>query len=196
MAVAFQFDFESALAAIVYLTSKKPDTFDKYRLGKLIFLADKSHLVRYARPITGDAFCAMEWGPVPSTTLHLLNALLGENFEDARVRKLGEFLFIDRRYEYPRFTAKNEIKFDNFLSRSDIEILEEILKLHGKKSFDELKALTHEMPAYKNAWGSGEVKNAPMRFEDFFEEDGDAIRGVREEMIENDELRKTFGTRV
>jgi hypothetical protein len=31
-----------------------------------------------------------------------------------------------------------------------------------------------------------------MRYEDFFEEDADAIAGAREEMLENDMLRRAF----
>jgi uncharacterized phage-associated protein len=193
MAVAFQYDFDSALAAIVFFSSRKPDALDKYKLCKLIFLADKFHLVRYARPITGDRNCAMEYGPVPSVTLDLLNDLISENYKDERVRKMADFLAVDRRYQYPRINPKQKIEFEDSLSHSDIQALEETLKKHGDKTFDELKSLTHEMPAYRKAWGAGESRNPAMMYEDLFTEDGDAMSGVLEEMIENDELRQAFG---
>ena len=41
MAVAFQFDFSSTLAAITYLTSKSLPELTKYKICKLLFLADK-----------------------------------------------------------------------------------------------------------------------------------------------------------
>jgi hypothetical protein len=83
--------------------------------------------------------------------------------------------------------------FEDSLSHSDIQALEETLKKHGDKTFDELKSLTHEMPAYRKAWGDGESRNPAMMYEDLFTEDGDAMSGVLEEMIENYELRQAFG---
>jgi hypothetical protein len=69
MTVTFQFDFEKALTALVYLASN-PETvpaFDKYKAGKLLFLADKYHLVRYGRPILGDFYKAQGSGVWPDS---------------------------------------------------------------------------------------------------------------------------------
>ena len=197
MAVAFQYDFENAKAAMVYIASKEPRSLDVYKLCKLVFLADKLHLVRHGRPITGDNFCAMEYGPVPSNTYRVLDRMVSENFTDERVVDLSSHLAIDRSFAYPRFSVKQEapIDFGEFLSRSDMKALDEVIELHGNKSFDELKALTHEMPSYKRAWHDPErqANNPGMPYEDLFEEDSDAMRGASEEMIENDRLRKVFG---
>ena len=46
MAVEFQFDSDKAIAAINYLASRGVKRLDKYKLSKLIVLADKAHLVR------------------------------------------------------------------------------------------------------------------------------------------------------
>src|SRR5437899_12988053 len=73
MAVAFTFDVEKASAALLYLASRDLPAFDKGKACKLLFLADKLHLVRYGRPITGDHYWALEHGPVPSTVLNLIN---------------------------------------------------------------------------------------------------------------------------
>jgi hypothetical protein len=63
--------------------------------------------------------------------------------------------------------------------------------------FGELKAITHSMFPYKKAWRekADGTNSADMSFEEFFEDDSDAIAGAREAMLEDDELRKTFPER-
>ena len=196
MTVAFAFDFNRALAAMVYIAAKTPPNLDKYKMCKLIFLADKYHLVRFSRPITGDYFCAMEYGPVPSNVLALLDEFIEEKWDQEHVACMAEYLEVDTSFKYPHFrTRGGEFDFNLDLSISDKAALDEILTRHGRKSFEELKSLTHEMPAYKEAWDDRDrqVKNPLMRFESLFLEDGDAIRGADEEMIENEHLKRAFG---
>lgn len=186
MAIEFQFDLEKAREAIAYLASESADGLDLYKACKLLFLADKYHLVRYGRTITGDWYFALPHGPAPSRALRLLQMFLDD---PDSVPALSSALKIDRSFQYPRFSAQRP-ELDN-LSQSDVEALSETLKRFGSKSFSELRALTHEMKAYQNAWENrGLTSSARMAFEDFFEEDFDAIAGVLEEAIEDSHLRK------
>lgn len=197
-AVRFEFDDAKAVALLTYLASKPEEVtaFDKFKAGKLIYLADKYHLVRYGRPILGGEYRALSYGPVPQDALDLLNAFLGEDWGregTPAVARLHEVLEIDRRSRYPRFTSHGATDLA-CLSRSEIVALDHIINEHGRKGFNELSALTHATAAYRNAWEAkppGE-KIAVMRYEDFFEEDSDALAGAFEEMIENDALRKSF----
>jgi uncharacterized phage-associated protein len=181
-AIHFRFDEEKAIAAVLYLIAKNIEALDKYKLAKLLFLAEKFHLVRYGRPITGDEYCALPYGPIPSATLNILN-----EEENEYPTPLTIAVQLDRRYANPRYSIKGEIPFTfEELSKSDTRALDLIVQRHGKKTFDELKAMTHEMPAYKNAWASrGEKKSVRMKFEDFFEEDSDTIEGTSELMRED-----------
>jgi uncharacterized phage-associated protein len=193
MAVRFTFDFDKTLAATVYLASAGISDLTKYKICKLIFLADKHHLVRFGRPITGDRLCAMDHGPVPSTTLNLLNNLIKKDLSDERVTLLNEHVVLNRTYANPRFSVGKEISLEDLLSASDLASLKETVEAHGHKSFDELKALTHEMPAYRKAWHN-KTHNAPtIGYEDLFIEDSDAIEGALEDMIEDSQLRTAFG---
>jgi hypothetical protein len=134
----------------------------------------------------------MQHGPVPTRLLNLLN-LVTEDPES--VPSLSSVLKVDRAFQYPRFLADPVPEPDN-LSLSDLEALDATLDKFGGKSFTELRALTHEMVAYQNAWDSRETRAAvPMAFEDFFEEDSDALAGVREEAVETSQLRKAFPDR-
>jgi uncharacterized phage-associated protein len=197
MPVEFQFDFEKAKAAFLYLASKDVPALDKYKVCKLMFLADKYHLVKYGRPITGDQYCALPYGPIPSTILNLIDAVIAaQPFPAPQVASLSEALELDRQYENPRFKAV--AAFDaTMLSQSDLMALDHVIASFGQMGFAELKSITHEMVAYKKAWaGKPMGYNAgDMQFEDFFEEDSDAIAGAREEMLEDDVLRKSFSAR-
>lgn len=198
MTITFPYEFEKALTALVYLASKPKavPALDKYKAGKLLFLADKYHLVRYGRPILGDFYRALDYGPIPQKTMDALHALV----DDRRRRtpetdRLAKALEVDHRYQYPRFGATVAPNLEA-LSVSERRALEHVVAEYGKKTFDELKALTHEMPAYKKA--RARVKGAraiDMRYEDFFEEDPDAIAGALDEMLETHRLRTAFPAR-
>ena len=188
MPVQFNIDWEKALAALVYLASKELPEFDKYKACKLIFLADKYHLVRFARPITGDEYYAVPYGPIPSQLLDRLDA-----FEKGIDAELAQLLESDPRFKNPHFRAKAEVNF-SALSQSDIIALDRVVEVFGSKNFAELKAITHTMPAYCKAWQSRPegTKGALMSFEDFFEEDAEAVQGALEEMIEQNALESVF----
>jgi len=192
MPVRFTLDADKVVAAIVVLAESGIRDLTKYKICKLLFLADKHHLVRYGRPVTGDRICAMEYGPVPSVVLDSLNMLLGIEGGNPKAREIAERLAahvsLDERYHNKHFCLLHKIDAKRYLSRSDLEALDAVVKEHGNKSFEELKAMTHELFAYKKAWGDRDCDNPMMRFEDLFVEDPDAIEGAFEEMIENYEL--------
>lgn len=191
--VGFDFDFDKFIAAVHYMAVRSVPEFDKYKICKMLFLADKYHLVRYGRPIIGDRYCPLPHGPVPSHSLDLLNQLIrteDPSKADIEIQKMGEVLGLDRKFQYPRFVSKAKLtpKETNVLSKSDIEALDHIIRNFGNKSFIELKSLTHSVYAYRKAV----EELSDLRYEDFFEEDADAIEGAFEEMLENDEISKAF----
>jgi hypothetical protein len=181
--VHFRFNQHKAVAAVAYLVSKKIDALDKYKLAKLLFLADKHHLVRFGRPITGDEYYALPHGPIPSAILTWFDC------EEASMRTpLSEAVTLNRRFSHPRYAPKDDTPFTLAeLSKSDKTALDDVVLRHGRKTFDELRAMTHDMPAYRKVWdlrGDGEQR-ARMNFEEFFEQDSDAIDGMLELMIED-----------
>lgn len=182
MAVEFKFDSKRTVSAIAYLASKRLPDLTKYRICKLLFFADKLHLVRYGRPITGDDYFALDWGPVPSTTLDALND------EHPLAIKLAALL---KKHEakHPIFALRFGAKVDmRYLSKSDRKVLDQIVHDYGHKSFDDLYNLTHATPAYTKAWERRVGKRSRMNFEDFFEDDLNIVAGAREEMLENCQL--------
>lgn len=196
MTVEFIFDFDRTLAAITYLASKDIPELTKYKLCKLLFFTDKFHLVKYGRVVTGDKYCAIPYGPVPSRTLNLLNEIIGAAPQSEEATRLASALELDRQFENPRFKAIQDFDHGK-LSQSDIMALDQVITTYGHMGFGELQAITHSMAAYKKAWNEKpqDAKGADMDFEQFFEEDSDAVAGARDAMLEDDLLRKMFSAR-
>jgi uncharacterized phage-associated protein len=191
MALEFAFKFAKAKAALLYLAHKNLPAFSKGKACKLMFLADKRHLVQHGRPITGDWYAAMEHGPIPSTLLDLLNAAQSGQISNEPEAEIATSIEFDRSFVYPPIHPLEEPDLE-CLSDSDIECLDAIALEHGRKSFWDLRCLTHAMPAYEKAWAERGGGSAVMRFESFFEEDEDSLSGVLEDALENDKLRRVF----
>lgn len=152
----FTFDKEATVAAMLFV-AQRIDGLTMHKLAKILYFADKAHLERYGRLITGDQYVAMENGPVPSATYSL-------------VKELGnaqESLFsIDeaRQLEVVRQDGKHVIRALvqpdlDALSDSDLVCLNESIAQYGAYGFGKLSDLSHDA-----AWNATE-RNQLMRVE-------------------------------
>lgn len=53
-------------AAVLYVLQAFKDGVDYIKLFKILYFAQKEHLVKYGRGVIGDTFHALKYGPVPS----------------------------------------------------------------------------------------------------------------------------------
>jgi uncharacterized phage-associated protein len=186
MPLNFQPKIEKIVELLLYLAHLRPDR-DKYQAVKLFYLADREHLRRYGRPITHEAYYALDYGPVASNALDLLNGNLGA----LKVVGMDSLPFRTeiandsqgKPTTYIR-EPKRAVNLDLF-SKSDLRVFEEIVKEHGGKNFNELFELTHNHLAYKKAWDSKPffMKRAAMLYEDMI--DDDAQRAALVEDLES-----------
>lgn len=136
--INFRMSYEKAIETIVWLANQKPG-IDIYHVVKILFYADKIHVNRYARPIIGDTYIRMDYGPTPSGVRDLItkDSWLSPDY----LQSFSESLLIETS---PYLTIKPKRKPDmKYFSETDIECLKESLVEYGEKSFDELKKLTH-----------------------------------------------------
>src|ERR1035438_2254510 len=70
--ISFDFKPQKFASAVGYLAERIPGVTKK-QICKLLFFADKSHLLRFGRTITGDTYFALEQGPVPTKGLNAIN---------------------------------------------------------------------------------------------------------------------------
>ena len=65
-------------ATLLYILNHFPQGVDYIKLFKILYFAQQDHLVKYARPIVEDSFCALKHGPVPSFTYKALQYAEGK----------------------------------------------------------------------------------------------------------------------
>jgi uncharacterized phage-associated protein len=133
--ISYQFDKEKAINALLFISQKICDAngyADKYATLKILYFAEKKHLVNYGRLITDDKFAALKFGPVPSSSYDILDNN-AENFTQiskAEVKPIGEL---------------NLKK----LSKSDINCLKESIEENRGLSFTALKRKSHDEAYHK-----------------------------------------------
>jgi uncharacterized phage-associated protein len=157
MPLTFRPKIDKIVESLLYLAHKRPGA-DKYQAVKFFYLADREHLRRYGRPLTFDNYFALSYGPVASTALDLLNgaspALFGG--EDAALPFKTERGFVKNKSGKETETTfirepLRDVNLDIF-SKSDLEVLDQIISKYKNSSFDDLFNETHAHFAYKNAW--------------------------------------------
>ena len=139
--VTFRFDEKKALSAILYISQKlierhqvsKEAKSDMHRISKILYFADRKHLVRYGRPILGDHFVAMKDGPVPSKTYDLMKAIKGES-PFCSADKFRDSFEVKGFIVHP----KKAPDMDEF-SQSDIECINESLEENQDLTFWTIK---------------------------------------------------------
>lgn len=132
----FRVDKEKAKAALLYVLVNVPN-IDAHRLYKILYFAEQQHLVKYGRPITGDAFIKMNYGPVPSYVRDKVEQKLDN---DGSVSKDGNIVIPA---DYP--------DLDEF-SETDLECLDNSIEQYKDKNFTELVRSSHDA-----AWESASM---------------------------------------
>jgi len=167
--IRYRPNLRKVLDAILWLAKERPG-MDMYRILKVLFLADKAHLNKYGRPIAGEQYVAMKYGPVAETAYQMLRRQRGP----LKRLHLTEYPFAiesDDDGRPVRVFAARDPDLTSF-SESDINELAQALDKYGKMNFNALKALTHSHPAYKRAWAArGDSNVAPMDWKDLLDED-------------------------
>jgi len=172
------------IEAVYYLLNKNGEA-TKLKVLKLVFLADKYHLIRYGRTVTGDDYYAMEHGPIGSTVKDVL--------------EFNRFTLSDNEYEYASklldkidditLKAKPGIQLGELemLSESDIEALDLIIERFGKMTASDLRKYTHRYPEweqYRELFENNQTKRERLKTEELLSTLPDDPFGVTLEHIE------------
>ena len=160
--LSFRFKPKKFASVVAYLAQRRPG-ITKKELCKLIYFADKEHLLRYGRTITGDQYYALEQGPIPTRGLDALNAKRKHPEDDAEVAKYGTL----RGWTFEYNGHPPDLKA---LSKSDLKVLDCIFQKMGHLRAWELEKRSHKEVAWVQA-----PPNGAMDFELFFEGRPDAV---------------------
>lgn len=138
-------DKAKATETIVYLANRIDDP-TKMKIFKLLYFADKLHMSRYGRFITGDTYVAMEHGPVPSRIYTITQ-------EVERGKESAAFTMPDNK----RITPLRQADLYE-LSQTEIECLDETLGRLGHLTASQLRARSHSS-AWSKMTGDGAMFN-------------------------------------
>lgn len=144
--IRLRFDPEKFVAALAFFASHARGV-DKLKAAKLLYYADKYHLIRYGKPILGDVYYHLDYGPVPSKALDIMNEAIDpyrlEGVPQSNLELFKKYLRIDvEGRRHPVFEAKSTPDLEVF-SESELEALHETIKRYGQYSGTQLIHLTH-----------------------------------------------------
>jgi uncharacterized phage-associated protein len=191
--IRFRFAPEKLVQALVFFAQRGVRDLDKMKAAKLLFHADKYHLLKYGRPVIGDQYACMEYGPVPSASLNVMNDVVAhdKHFRPLVKDLFDEYLTVEKSMfrKYAVFRARKEPDLDVF-SESDIEALDYAQRAYGSMPAWKLSEQSHDEPS----WRLANEQRAPgssviMDYRLFFEghpEAADMLRFVEAQQEDRD----------
>lgn len=131
-------------ACVLYVLQQLDKETDFIKLFKILYFAQREHLVKYGRGVIGDTFHALRFGPVPSFIYKALQMAQGRIDLDA-----GFELFVDGIVVSDNSLVSSSVKPDmDELSLSDIACLDKYITKY--KDFDSYKLSNRSH--YDRAW--------------------------------------------
>ena len=140
------FSDKKATAVVGYFLGRaEGHRVNDLKMMKLLYLSERESLRRYTAPITDSALFSMKNGPVLSEVLDLFYGKGESPFWDEHIGFMSA-----KRGEADENTIFLRSKFEaeRFLSRAEVEILEEVWDRHRDDGKWSLVELTHAFPEW------------------------------------------------
>ena len=130
---------------------EKTEGIDYYRLFKILYFAEKEHLVKWGDKIIADDFCALPYGPVPTK---LFDAIKGKtNTLSEPLWKVVEFAKDDA----PTVLLPKRPANMDYISASEKEVLDRSINDYAKELFNVIKNKSHD-EAWQHAFSGKGLK--------------------------------------
>ena len=148
------FDVRAAAQSAAYFARMAGGSIDMLKLVKLMYLAERDFMERYDEPLYYDRFVSMDYGPVPSMTLNLINGMTihGEWSKYIGNRK-GRFI-----------QSVGDRPLDH-LSKAETEVLARLWKKFADYDGPELAKWTHD---HCREWQDPQGSTNPITHESVF----------------------------
>ena len=186
--IRFEFNSSKLVQTVAYFAWKGVPRLDKLKTVKLLYFADKEHLLKHGRPILGDVYFCMPHGPVPSFSKNVIDDAL-DQWADVE-KSLLKYVCVDKSGKYPQFISRAEPDLGE-LSDSEIAAIDTMLAKYGPMDPWPLRDLSHEEPCGLIAHRSkpAGVESVEMPYELFFEGQSDEVKSLLELIREEQENR-------
>jgi len=135
--VNFRFDITKAIEVACQFLQREGGLINVMKLVRLVYLLDRRSLEKRGIPVVGGSYFSLRNGPITSEMLDLINSgsLWGEN--ECHWDK-----FISERQNHEVAMAADPSR--DHLSDSEIDLIDEIYRDHGKKNQWQLRDWCHE----------------------------------------------------
>jgi len=154
MPIQFNMNTQKAIESVLWIIQNGDSNM--YNVWKILFAAEKYHLNKFGRPITGDRYIAMEYGIVPSWL-----------YDASKIKRQGIGFYRDA-----NSLIAERLPATDYLSQTDIEALYYGVNEYAGMDFKSVMNKNHAEPAWINNYNNrGNNDSAPIPFEDIIDED-------------------------
>jgi uncharacterized phage-associated protein len=160
------FNIEKIIQVLAYI-QKRIDCRNKLKLIKLLFFADRINLRKGYGFISFDIYYALKNGPAASKTLNIINKY--EDYLDMTPDNI-------KLYDKIQIINKNDRIIEetktSYISEVEMSALDEVCKIFGRFTVDELIEITHDYPEwkrYEESFNAGITDSELIVVGDFFE---------------------------
>ncbi len=133
-------------ACILYGGDDKDDKITKTKLAKLVYLSDFVFYYYNFKPITGEVYHKLDYGPVAKGSYFKCLKLL-EKKEKIESTKKGKSVLIS--------SLKKDVKIN--LDKKELEIVKKICSKWKNKKTGEIKEFTHNQIPWKISFENDEI---------------------------------------
>ncbi|MDY6253353.1 MAG: Panacea domain-containing protein [Bacteroidales bacterium] len=140
-----KYEQQKIIEVVLYILNKTGG-IDFYHLFKIIYFAEMKHLVKWGHRILSDDLCALDYGPVPTM---LYDAVKGKN---ANGTILADLLNQNVRFagnDAPNVLLPEVPANMNYISKSEVEALDESIAENACLTFGQLKQKSHDKAWYE-----------------------------------------------
>lgn len=183
--IKFKFSERKAVQAAARLILQCGGEMNYMALIKLLYLVDRESLLRFGRPVTGDAVVAMKQGPVLSAIFDRVS----QKKQHLPISAWHNFIPRPAPYVYTvRFSGTPDV---GAFSEAEVALIDEVFAKYRNFSEDDLVELTHQLPE----WRDPGKTSKPIPFEAILRAGkiGEAdIKAIRREAAADDFLDRAL----
>lgn len=143
-----KYNTKKFINSILFFAKKTdPKKLGILKLNKLLFYADFKHYKKYGRPIIGDIYIRMEYGPVPSFSYSLFNMAFRDKENDETSKELRGSLKLrqSRVLNFNLNSIHARKDFDKSLfSESELEVMESVASKYASVRGTAMSKETHK----------------------------------------------------
>ncbi len=141
------FEKKSLVEVMLYILNATKGT-DIYHILKILYFAEQKHLVKWGSRITADDFRAYEYGPVAD---YLYHAIKNSHRLDCELTDMLQAEVSFAGDDAPGILLPNRAADVDYISKSEIECLDESIYENVGLTFNQLKEKSHDS-AWRKAY--------------------------------------------